>query len=131
MEFYPGTLPENTQERRPRSYSLPPAPLQCNPSNQPKTRRQSLVLTPKILDEYSKVDEESMSFQKKYEMAHYFVYGSHGRQKSVESSSWPSDCTISAHYKSDPCLAGIGFLKSRKSSLPCTNNISTTDKNGT
>jgi len=129
MEFYPGSLPENTEERRPRSCSLPP-PLRSNPLNQPRTRRQSLVLTPKILNEYSKVDEESVSYQKKYDIAHYYVFGTHVRQKSIESSSWPVDCTLSANYKSDPCLGGIGFPEPRKSSLPCVMDFSRTDKNG-
>lgn len=125
MEFYPGTLPENTPQRRERSCSLPPPLRSTNP---PKTRRQSLVLTPKILNEYSKVEEESESFQKKYEIAHYFVYGAHVRQKSVESSSWPVDSTVYAHHKSDPCLAGMGFFESRKSSTPCISDIPAENK---
>lgn len=130
MEFYPGNIPEYT-ERRERSISLPAQPPLMRSVDQPsKARRRSLVLTPKILNEFSKVEEESVSFQKKYDTAHYYVYGSHVRQISVETS-WPIDSTMrSPHsrYKSEPCIGGMDFLKATKPSAQSLSDISPTDK---
>lgn len=122
MEFYPGSMVENSAPReRSRSLNMPSAKYPINV--EPRTgRRQSLVLTPKVLNKYSKVEEESASFQRKYDTAHYFVFGSHVKQKSVEypSSSpapWPVDSLVTTHCKSDPCLSGRG-LYDRRTSCP-------------
>ncbi|EDO42021.1 predicted protein [Nematostella vectensis] len=123
MEFYKANPPPKPNFKRCRSHSLHSTPTFSTANNtNGKTskcvRRPSLVLTPEILDEYYKNEEESESFKRKYEEAHYNVYGSHVSLKQFDASG-AVDSTVYEHYSSDPRLIGMGFFDKRRASCPC------------
>lgn len=83
---------------------------QTNVQRRKPRRRNSIVLTPDVLDQYAKEDEESAIFKKQYEQAHYNVFGSHvSFYYSAISAPW-HDQTVYPRYRTDARLVAMGFF---------------------
>lgn len=103
--------------------------LQCgrarsNSEPVPRQRRSSIVLTPAVLNEYARGNEDAAMFKRQYEQAYYNVYGSHLPQNNGTATDmtipW-SDQTVYSRYSSDPRLNAMGFFDvQRKSSSRCS-----------
>jgi len=99
--------------------------LQCGRSRSnsepvPRQRRSSIVLTPAVLNEYARGNEDAAMFKRQYERAYYNVYGSHLPQNNGAATDmtipW-SDQTVYSRYSSDPRLNAMGFFDVRRKSF--------------
>lgn len=99
--------------------------LQCgrarsNSEPVPRQRRSSIVLTPAVLNEYARGNEDAAMFKRQYEQAYYNVYGSHLPQNNAAATDmtipW-SDQTVYSRYSSDPRLNAMGFFDVRRKSF--------------
>lgn len=102
---------------RPRSHSEP---------LQRQTRRNSIVLTPAVLNEYARGGEDAAMFKRQYEQAYFNVYGSPTPLNNVAATDvtlpW-SDQTVYSRYHSDPRLYALGFFDvRRRSASRCSSN---------
>lgn len=83
-------------------------------------RRSSIVLTPAVLNEYARGNEDAAMFKRQYEQAYYNVYGSHLPQNNGAATDmtipW-SDQTVYSRYSSDPRLNAMGFFDFRRKSF--------------
>lgn len=89
-------------------------------------RRSSIVLTPAVLNEYARGEEDAAMFKRKYEQAYYYVYGSRTPFNNVAATDvtmpW-SDQTVYSRYWSDPRLNALGFFDvRRRSASQCCSN---------
>ena len=105
------------QYGRPRSHSEP---------IQRQRRRNSIVLTPAVLNEYARGEEDAAMFKRQYEQAYYNVYGSPTPLNNVAATDvtlpW-SDQTVYSRYHSDPRLHALGFFDvRRRSASRCSSN---------
>lgn len=81
-------------------------------------RRNSIVLTPAVLNEYARGEENAAIFKKQYEQAYNNVYGSPSAPISNVAATdmtipW-SDQTVYSRYCSDPRLNALGFFDVRR-----------------
>ena len=85
-----------------------------------RQRRSSIVLTPAVLNEYARGNEDAAMFKRQYEQAYYNVYGSHLPQNNGAATDmtipW-SDQTVYSRYSSDPRLNAMGFFDVRRKSF--------------
>lgn len=85
-----------------------------------RQRRSSIVLTPAVLDEYARGNEDAAMFKRQYEQAYYNVYGSHLPRNNAAATDmtipW-SDQTVYSRYSSDPRLNAMGFFDFRRKSF--------------
>ena len=103
---------------RPRSNSEPIVPRQ--------RRRNSIVLTPAVLNEYARGGEDAALYKRQYEHAYFNVYGSSTPFNNVAATDvtipW-SDQTVYSRYCSDPRLNALGFFDvRRRSASRCSSN---------
>ena len=89
----------------------------------PRQRRSSIVLTPAVLNEYARGNEDAAMFKRQYEQAYYNVYGSHLPQNNGTATDmtipW-SDQTVYSRYSSDPRLNAMGFFDVRRKFSRCS-----------
>ena len=102
---------------RPRSNSEP-IPRQV--------RRNSIVLTPAVLNEYARGEEDAAMFKRQYERAYFNVYGSPTPLNNVAATDVTipgTDQTVYSRYFSDPRLNALGFFDfRRRSASRCSSN---------
>ena len=82
-----------------------------NSSSRPRSdslRRNSIVLTPDVLDEYAKEEFEAAMCKRQYEQACRCVFGT--LAPNVPETILPADKTVYTRYKRDPCLLAMGFF---------------------
>lgn len=88
-------------------------------------RRNSIVLTPAVLNEYARGEVNAAMFKKQYEEAYYNVYGSSPPLNNVPATDmtipW-SDQTVYSRYCSDPRLNAMGFFDVRRRSASRTSS---------
>ncbi|CAH3164487.1 unnamed protein product [Porites lobata] len=89
-------------------------------------RRNSIVLTPAVLNEYARGEEDAALFKKQYEQAYYNVYGSTTPFNNVAATDmtipW-SEQTVYSRYSSDPRLNALGFFDvRRRAATHCCSN---------
>lgn len=74
-------------------------------------RRNSIVLTPDVLDEYAKEELEATMCKRQYEHACRCVFGTLATYIPEQTILLaPSDRTVYTRYKRDPCLVAMGFF---------------------
>ena len=90
-------------------------------------RRNSIVLTPAVLNEYARGEEDAAMFKRQYERAYFNVYGSPTPLNNVAATDVTipgSDQTpVYSRYYSDPRLNALGFFDfRRRSACRCSSN---------
>jgi len=71
-------------------------------------RRNSIVLTPDVLDEYAREELEATLCKRQYEHACRCVFGTLATY--VPETILPADRTVYTRYRRDPCLVAMGFF---------------------